>query len=269
MCMAGCRWDREERPSFPPRATEPNAPATVAIDLGNGVELKMVLIQPGTFVMGTPGPNAPGWEKQHKVTLTKPYYMGIYEVTTEQYKHVMGEERELCYEGPTMPAMSLTWREADEFCRRASKLAGATIRLPTEAEWEYACRAGSATRYCFGDDPNKLGEYAWFEGNSTVHNPDAEMFPNTHQARPVGLKKPNAFGLYDMHGNAQEWCWDFAGAYSGQDEVDPMGPASSDARMLRGGSYVDGLERCRSASRDYTGPGYPAPPDGGIRVVME
>jgi formylglycine-generating enzyme required for sulfatase activity len=136
----------------------------------------------------------------------------------------------------------VSWEDAVEFCRRLSELpaekeAGHVYRLPTEAEWEYACRAGTTTNFGFGDDDSNLDDYAWFRENSAE---------KTH---PVGGKKPNAWGLYGMHGNVGEWCQDWKEDYPEDAVTDPTGPASGLYRVIRGGSYLKPAEYCRSASR--------------------
>jgi formylglycine-generating enzyme required for sulfatase activity len=152
----------------------------------------------------------------------------------------------------------VSWEEAVDFCERLSQKENGKYRLPTEAEWEYACRAGTDTRFYYGNDLSysQLGEYAWYGNNSGSE---------TH---PVGQKKPNAFGLYDMHGNVWEWCQDWYGEnyYSQRSEVDPKGPDTGTARVLRGGSWFNLPRICRSASRLRLTPGYRFI-SGGFRVV--
>jgi len=210
------------------RAPEPKSgSASLTLDLGNGVTMKLVLIRPGTFVMGSPG-SEQGHKAdegpQHQVTISKPFYMGVTEVTQAQYEAVMGTNHSQ-FKGPTNPAENVSWEDAVDFCRKLSEKTGKTVRLPTEAEWEYACRAGSKTRFSFGDSESVLGNYAWYKSNSGN---------NTH---PVGQKKPNPWGLYDMLGNVAEWCADRCGSYSGESSTDPQGPGSGGPRVARGGSW--------------------------------
>jgi formylglycine-generating enzyme required for sulfatase activity len=223
--------------------------------------MDFVLILPGTFTMGTE--NGESWEKhEHQVTITKPFYMGVYEVTQEQYQAMMGKNPSQ-FTGKTCPVELLTWENATAFCQALSQKTGKTARLPTEAEWEYACRARTRTRFTFGDDDAGLAEYGWCEGNCDG---------KTH---PVGQKRPNAFGLFDMHGNACEWCSDWlADSYDPPDGsivnmkvVDPTGPIFGNKRVLRGGSWADRPAACRSAAR---GGGEPdRRNDGaGLRVVI-
>ncbi|MDA7492917.1 formylglycine-generating enzyme family protein, partial [bacterium] len=177
----------------------------------------------------------------HEVTLTKPFKMGVHEVTQAQYEQVMGVNPSK-YKGADNPVDTVSWEDAVEFCRRLSELptekaAGNVYRLPTEAEWEYACRAGTTTRFSFGDDESELGDYAWFSGNGG----------NTIQ--PVGSKLPNAWGLYGMHGNVWEWCQDVHWYYPSGSVTDPSGAASGSHRVRRGGSWRCSAESCRSAHR--------------------
>ena len=160
-----------------------------------GMEFK--LIPAGTFIMGE-GDDA------HEVTLTQPFKIGVHEVTQAQYEQVMGVNPSH-FKGANNPVETVSWEDAVEFCRRLSELpaekaAGHVYRLPTEAEWEYACRAGTTTKYSFGDDESDLGDHAWFLENFLENSGT-----NTH---PVGRKGPNAWSLYGMHGNVLEWCQD-------------------------------------------------------------
>jgi formylglycine-generating enzyme required for sulfatase activity len=177
-------------------------------------------------------------------------------VTRAHWKAVMGTEpwsdRRYANAGKSSdaPANYVSWNDAQEFCRKLSAKVGKQLRLPTEAEWEYACRAGSTTEYCFGDDARKLGEYAWYEGNVKAAGED---YPHR-----VAQKKPNEWGLYDMHGNVWEWCQDWYGEdyYKQSPREDPKGPATSSMRIrvLRGGSWLGKPSYCRSAYRNARGP---------------
>jgi formylglycine-generating enzyme required for sulfatase activity len=147
------------------------------------------------------------------------------------------------------PVENVSWEDAAKFCQKLSAMpeerkAGRVYRLPTEAEWEYACRAGTKTKYSFGDDESRLGEYGWLGENSR------------RQTHPVGQKKPNAWGLYDMHGNVSEWCSDWHGDYADGVATDPRGPPSGSARVLRGGSRHNTARNCRSALRGRVNPSY-------------
>jgi formylglycine-generating enzyme required for sulfatase activity len=194
----------------------------LTLELGNGVKLEMVYIKPGTFVMG--GENT--WDNRfgcyelpkHEVTITKGFYLGKYEVTQAQYDAMMGITTDKEIRGPNYPATApngITAGRAKEFCRKVCDATGRDVRLPTEAEWEYACRAGSTTEWFFGDDPSKLGDYAWYKDN------------DDKKAHPVGLKKPNPWGLYDMCGNVFERVADLyvKDYYANSPKEDPTGPA--------------------------------------------
>ena len=169
--------------------------------------------------------------------------MGVHEITQAQYEQVMGINPSE-FKGADNPVETVNWDDAVEFCRRLSELpaekkAGNLYRLPTEAEWEYACRAGTTTKYSFGDDESDFGEYGWYRENSGI---------TTH---PVGSKLPNAWGLYDMHGNVYEWCQDRHGDYPSGSVTDPTGPAVGSYRVYRGGSWNFTAVRCRSAFRTW------------------
>ena len=207
----------------------------------NSIGMKFKLIPTGTFLMGES-------EVAHEVTLTKPFKMGVHEVTQTQYERLMGVNPSH-FKGADNPVHRVSWNDAVEFCRRLSELpaekaAGNVYRLPTEAEWEYACRAGTATKFSFGDDESELGDYAWYGVNCDQ---------KTH---PVGSKKPNAWGLYDMYGNVWEWCQDWEEDYPIGSVTDPSGATSGSYRVARGGSWDDTAGFCRSAYRSRYGPSY-------------
>ncbi len=232
---------------FPPDPTPDPTPVEdmELPDSADSIGMKFKLIPAGTFTMG----DASGEDDEtpHEVTLTKPFKMGVHEVTQDQYEQVMGVNPSE-WKGADNPVDTVSWEDAVEFCRRLSELpaekaAGNVYRLPTEAEWEYACRAGTTTKYSFGDDESNLGDYAWYGDNSDA---------NTH---PVGGKKPNAWGLYDMHGNVWEWCQDWYGDYPSGSVTDPSGATSGSYRVFRGGGWSSTAEICRSANR---GGGYPS-----------
>ena len=203
--------------------------------------IKMVWIPPGTFLMGSPSRKDRD-KRQHRVTLTKGFWLGNTEVTKAQWKAVMGTEpwkgkSRYVLDDPDSPAVYMSWEDAQTFCKRA----GNGFRLPTEAEWEYACRAGSRTAYCFGDSSSGLGTYGWYGGNA-----DSKGEGYAHK---VGQKKPNAWGLHDMCGNVWEWCQDRYGDYPRGSVTDPTGPWTGTYRVLRGGSWNDYPAACRSAAR--------------------
>ena len=215
----------------------------ITFDLGNGVKLEMVGIRAGVFLMGDESERP-----QHKVRITKPFYMGKYLVTQEQWEAVMDDNPSQS-KGPKKPVVRVSWDDCQAFMAKlnANIAAGkGRFALPTEAQWEYACRAGSTTKYCFGDDESQLDEYAWYKGNSA------------HKTHPVGEKRPNAWGLYDMHGSAWEWCadWYDSNYYGASPADDPMGPASGSRRVYRGGGSGTPATRCRSAIRDGNESGY-------------
>ena len=204
-----------------------------SVDL-DGVTMEFILIRPGTFTMGSD-------KDAHKVTLTKPFYLGKYEVTQEQWEKVMGSNPSR-FKGAKNPVEQVSWTDCQSFVAKLQeKVPGQTFRLPTEAEWEYACRAGTTGDYCYGDGEGSLAEYAWYKSNAKN---------TTH---PVGEKKPNAWGLYDMHGNVWEWCADWYGDYSATAVDDPQGSSSGSHRMIRGGSWVNSAYGCLVANRcaDY------------------
>jgi len=215
----------------------------------NSVDMVLVPIPAGEFMMGSPEsePGRRDNEIQHQVRITKPFYLSVHEVTQAQYEEVMGKDPLLGkdpsrFKGETKPVVAVSWDDAVEFCGKLSEKEGEGVeyRLPTEAEWEYACRAGTSTGYSFGDDESQLGKYAWFYGNSG------------YETHPVGEKLPNAWGLYDMHGNVREWCQDWYGRYGKETAlVDPTGPASGSRRVLRGGAFNNPPVFVRSADRDY------------------
>ena len=243
------------------RPAEPEPHVDKRLYIGNDVSLGFVLIPSGKLLMGSDK-----YRTQREVTITRPFYMGVTEVTQAQWQAVMGTEpwkgRRYAKEGAGNALSWVSWNDATAFCTKVSQKAARTVRLPTEAEWEYACRAGNKTAYCFGDDVSKLGDYAWYKNNAWDIR---EQYPH-----PVGQKKPNAWGPYDMHGNVWEWCRDWYDEKyyaAGGDTVDPTGPASGSSRVLRGGSFFNGDGNCRSAIRDWTVRDYRIDLNG-FRVVL-
>src|ERR1035437_1060967 len=269
-----------ESPSTSP-ATQPSTPPAkeLTLDLGNKVTLKLVRIPAGKFLMGSPkdekdrkdneglppdqGVNG---SPQIEVTISHPFYLGVYVVTVDQYAQFVKDTGQK-HDEPSFkqtgdhPVVNVSWDDAQAFCQWLSKKTGKTVGLPTETQWEYACRAGTKTRFSFGDKDTDLGDYAWYSANSLDKEKGARM---THS---VGQKKPNAWGLYDMHGNVWEWCSDwYAESYAAADKTDPTGPKKGMERVVRGGSWDGDPGRCRSATRT----GFP---DGrynlnGFRVVV-
>jgi formylglycine-generating enzyme required for sulfatase activity len=190
-----------------------------------------------------------------KVTITKPFYMGVHEVTQAQYTKVMGTNPAE-FKGDDFPVDNVSWNDTQAFCKKLSEMdPKGSYRLPTEAEWEYACRAGTKTLYFYGD--KVTDGYAWTRKNSRDKGPN-----------PVGKLKPNAWGLYDMAGNVWEWCQDYhAPSYTGAKSVDPTGPVEGDDRVIRGGSWHFYSRSSRSANRHNREPGR-GEGDTGFRVVF-
>jgi len=213
-------------------------------DLGKGLNLEMVLIPPGKFMMGSPTSEKKRRidETQHEVTITKPFYMGKYEVTQEQWEAIMGNNPSETT-GAKLPVTRVTWFTSQEFIKKLNGKTTGGYRLPTEAEWEYACRAGTSTAFSVGDRATK-NDFN-YDGLST---------------KPVGSYKPNAFGLYDMHGNVWEWCEDWYGPYPNGKVNDPLGAANGTHRILRGGRFGFAEWDSRSANRDN----YGVPPNNGF-----
>ena len=225
-------------------AQQVKAGKTDVIDLGKGVKLEMVLIPAGKFKMGSHASEEGrrDEETQHVVILTKPFYMGKYEVTQEQWETVMGYNPSY-FKGAKLPVTAVSWDDCQKFIKKLNGVTKGKYRLPTEAEWEYACRAGTTTAYSFG---------------SKITPKDANYAGSKiEKAVEVGSYKPNAFGLYDMHGNVFEWCEDFGSElYPAGAVTDPKGPATGSNRVLRGGSYFpDPDSYLRSAHRERTADG--------------
>lgn len=211
----------------------------------NSIGMRLKLLHAGTFVMG--GNQGDGKKESPQVTLTRRFYLGTHEVTNAEWRRVTGEVPSKWKEDD-LPVEEVTWTEAIEFCRKLSatpeeKILGRVYRLPTEAEWEFACRAGTGSRRSFGDDRTQdLGEYAWYGGNAggTPH--------------PVGQKMPNEWGFFDMYGNVWEWCSDWYGPLPPGRLIDPEGPSVGDVRVYRGGSWGSQADRCQSSNRDGYAP---------------
>jgi formylglycine-generating enzyme required for sulfatase activity len=236
-------------------------PSKVGDTITNGIGMKLTYIPKGMFTMGSPRGEADRHddETQHKVTLSQPFLMGVTEVTQGQWEALMGtslrQQKDKAHDGATLygegkdyPVYYVSWDDAVEFCaklteqeRRAGRLTkDQKYTLPTEAQWEYACRAGTTTAYHAGDSEGTLGKAGWYMGNAD------------RKTHVVGQKQSNKWGLYDMHGNVWEWCSDWYGDYPGRSVTDPTGvpkPAEKAGRILRGGGWGVGLEDCRSASR--------------------
>lgn len=210
-------------------------------------DMNFIFISPRTYLMGSPRNEIGRWanETQHKVKLTKGFYIQTTEVTQGQWRDIMGDNPSRFSRcGSDCPVENIFWGDAMEFIDRLNKREGTTkYRLPTEAEWEFACRAGSTKMGAYGNDLSKLPDYAWININSDG---------NTH---PVAQLKPNAWGLYDMHGNVSEWCHDWRGEYPDHDVTDPSGPYSGKFRIARGGNWFFPARSARSADRNENLPG--------------
>jgi formylglycine-generating enzyme required for sulfatase activity len=213
----------------------------------NSIGIEFVFIPPGIFTMGTSDDESERGndEIMHTVTLSKGFLMATAPVTHSQWQKVMGNNpSHFKKNGNNCPVEQVSWKDAQQFIDKLNKMEQTNkYCLPTEAQWEYACRAGSTTQYCFGDDEKMLNDYAWYDKNSGG---------KTH---PVKQKKPNAWGLYDMHGNVWEWCEDWYGDYPNEPVTDPTGPASGGNRVVRGGSWSSYPRDLRSADRYRYSPG--------------
>ena len=199
------------------------------------IKAQFVLIRAGTFMMGD--------NIQHQVVIKRPFYMQATEVTQGQWRKIMGNNPSLFKDcGDGCPVENVSWGDVQGFIRRLNQIEGVDkYRLPTEAEWEYACRSGSSAKYSFGDNENDLVDYAWYDKNSN------------RQTHPVAQKRPNAWGLYDMHGNVSEWCQDWYDDYPTGTATDPKGPPTGQHSVLRGGSWLSSASVVQSAfrSEDY------------------
>ncbi|HBJ36830.1 MAG TPA: hypothetical protein DDZ51_19155 [Planctomycetaceae bacterium] len=237
----------------------------------NSIGMKLVLIPAGTFLMGSPESEADHYdnETQHHVTLTKNFYLGTTVVTQGEYERVMGTNPSYFSAGgggrdkitgmdtSRFPVEQVSWDEAVEYCRRLSALpaeraAGRVYRLPTEAEWEYACRAGTPTPFHFGS--LLTSQQANFDGNYPYGTKKKGRYLKRTSA--VSSYECNGYGLFDTHGNVLEWCSDWYGAYTASALVDPLGAATGSYRVCRGGGWFIGARRSRSADRDWNAPGH-------------
>ena len=248
-------------PSLPP----PGPPENIVLDLGGGVVLETALIPAGRFMMGSPPAEAFRGEDElsRAVTITRPFHLGRHEVTQAQYEAVMGKNPS-AFKGEKRPVENVSWFDAADFCRRASERTGRTVRLPTEAEWEYACRAGTTGPFSVG------ASIAPDQANYNSQPGDADGYAGVHGGRTgnVDAFRPNAWGLFNMHGNVQEWCADGYAPYPPGPATDPRGPPGAERRVLRGGGWRHPPEKLRSARRGES------PPEGrgrdiGFRVAVE
>jgi formylglycine-generating enzyme len=275
-------------------AKESSKPGGEPASITNSIGMKLVFIPAGDFMMGSPTTESGRYEEelQHRVTLSTGFYIGATEVNQAQWLAVMGTqpwitdestkednskqtndlldlldlteeaERKIWQsvsdpEGPNYPAYNVSWDDANEFCRRLSRSESKLYRLPTEAQWEYACRAGTTHMFSFGDRSSKISDYEWaFVG----------FGKGSLQHKEVGLKKANQFGLFDMHGNVSEWCLDKYSEdfYQKSPPTDPIGPEQGKGNVVRGGSVFVPPELCRSAVRTNS---EKAEPWIGFRIV--
>lgn len=212
--LLGCAYEAPQQSKKQPVKIE--VTAKEAEDIIAALEKEMVLIPAGKFKMGLP-------DQEHEVTLTKPYYMGKHEVTQEQWV-ALGCENICVYKGAKLPVINVSWFDSQEFIAKLNAKTAGGYRLPTEAEWEYACRAGTTTAYSSGD---KIMPSQANYNDSKIDKPIK-----------VGSYIPNKFGLYDMHGNAWEWCEDWYAAHPKESVIDPKGPETGTYRVLRGGSFI-------------------------------
>lgn len=213
--------------------------------LENDLGMKFMRLEPGSFLMGSPQYelNREADETQHPVSLTQPFALQTTPLSQEQWEKVMGYNPS-DFKGPELPVENVSWNDVvTRFLPKLNSMGIGTYRLPTEAEWEYAARAGSWHAYYQREDASQLDLYAWYTNNSNF------------QTQPVGTKQPNAWGLYDMHGNIWEWCSDwYNGPYSKEPKTDPSGPNRGLGRVMRGGSWFCNASACRAAARGYMQP---------------
>jgi formylglycine-generating enzyme required for sulfatase activity len=259
----------------PGNPTKNSVPRCLEIKIDENVGMELVLVPAGTFRMGsseTEFERSPclQLEDRHRVKISKPFYLGKYQVTQSLWQAVMGENPSH-FKGANLPVENVSWDDAMLFCKELRLLTGHSFRLPTEAQWEYACRAGATSAYCFGDDQSGLGAYAWFGNNSGDRLLDAshiskstnlnieeaywaQVASNNCRTHPVGEKLPNAWGLHDMHGNVWEWCSDVLGSYSSHCLTDPEILSPPSDRICRGGAWSTAAHECRSAKRGWLNP---------------
>ena len=223
---------------LPVMAQEVKTEKVHVVDLGKDVKLETMLIPVGKFMMGSPKSEKDRLEKeaQHEVTISKSFYIGKYEVTQDQWEAVMGDNPSVL-KGGKLPVTNVSWDDCQKFIKNLNAKTNGGYRLPTESEWEYACRAGTRTVFSVGD---KITPEDANYGDSKIGKPVA-----------VGSYKPNDFGLYDMHGNVWEWCNDRFGDYPTKSLYDPSGPSFGPYRILRGGAFYSFPSLFKSASRFY------------------
>jgi formylglycine-generating enzyme required for sulfatase activity/tetratricopeptide (TPR) repeat protein len=226
------------------------------LEIAEGLYMKMVWIDGGDFLMGSPEGETGRYDDEgpvHRVHLDG-FWMASVPVTQRQYQSII-KDNPSNFKGEYNPVEEVSWNDAREFCAKLSEKTRRNYSLPTEAQWEFACRAGSKGRFCFGDSDQLLEHYAWYDKNSE------------NKTHPVGQKRPNQWGVFDMHGNVWEWCHDWYGEYREGEFRNPEGPENGEYRLLRGGSWVSESRRCRSACRYYGEPDHRYR-NIGFRVVL-
>ena len=233
------------------------------LDMGNGVTLEFVWMAPGTFVMGSQDCERDRQDEEtpHDVTLTHGFWMGKYEITQTQWRQIMGNDPSH-FEGPAKPVECVSWYDGQIFAQRLTgRHPGVHFRLPTEAEWEYACRSTQSRAFYFGWSLN--ASQANFDGNYPYRSAKGIYRGETVD---VGKFEPNGSGLFDMHGNVYEWCQDWYGLYATTPVTNPVGPAMGFAKILRGGCWNSDGGFCRSAFRERNHPACRSP-NNGLRLV--
>ena len=232
----------------------PRVSPDLTVSLPGGATMDMVLLGPGSFVMGSPDTEEGHFDNEappHGVELSREFYLGQFELTQGQWQSVMGtapwEGQDFVQSDPNRPAVYISWDDLQDFIGRLNESEGEELyRLPTEAEWEFVARAGTAGRWSFGDDESQLADHAWYADNV--------LGLGLQVAQPVGTRLPNPWGLYDMHGNVFEWLQDWVGPYGSATLVDPSGPETpdfGDLRLIRGGAFGFGAGESRSANRGW------------------
>ena len=239
----------------------PPTSAVWTVELGEKVELSLALIPAGVFSMGSPAEEKDRYDNEgprHTVTIGQPFYLGVYPIIQPQWQALM-RHNPSAYTDERRPVETVNWPECQDFCRRLGERLGRRVRLPYEAEWEYACRAGTTSSFYTGEGIKAMKKAGWCSYRGQTGS--------AGKTQRVGLHIPNAFGLYDMHGNVREWCQDGLRPYSRKPQVDPRGEETSGHRVVRGGSWYYSAEDSRSACR------YSRPVDYrldyyGLRVVV-
>jgi formylglycine-generating enzyme required for sulfatase activity len=228
------------RPSVEIAANEPSGEQTARTApsrlVRNSLGMEFVLIPPGEFIMG--GRNSAATQPRRRVRISRPIYMGRFPVTQAEWRRIMGDNPSWKKGCERCPVEQVSYLDVLNFLEKLNAMDRGSYRLPTEAEWEYAARAGTTGAYSFGDDPSRLGAHGWF-------------FRNVDKgAQPVGQKRPNPWGLHEMHGNVWEWVRDWHQPYpSSRAAVNPVGPARGKYKVIRGGSWTNDFDLCRSAAR--------------------